>query len=87
MKTLLKILKWTGIILVVAVIANGMADLVQGDNGPAVQYIVTGGVLLLAAAIDAVDSAWPSSVLPSEPPAAAVAAADAWLREVRRRFW
>jgi len=39
--------------LVVAVIANGMADLVQGYNGPAVQYIVTGAVLMLAAAIDA----------------------------------
>ncbi|HEY7045802.1 MAG TPA: ABC transporter permease [Jatrophihabitantaceae bacterium] len=39
--------------LVVAVIANGMADLVQGNNGPAVQYIVTGAVLMLAAAIDA----------------------------------
>jgi hypothetical protein len=41
----------------------------------------------LAAAIDAVDTAWPSSVLPPEPPPAAVDAADAWLRDVRRRFW
>jgi predicted nucleotidyltransferase len=41
----------------------------------------------LAAAIDAVDSAWPASVLPPEPPPAAVDAADAWLRDVRRRFW
>jgi D-xylose transport system permease protein len=39
--------------LVVAVIANGMADLVQGNNSAAVQYIVTGAVLLLAAAVDA----------------------------------
>jgi D-xylose transport system permease protein len=39
--------------LVVAVIANGMSDLVQGNNGPSVQYIVTGAVLMLAAAIDA----------------------------------
>src|SRR5947207_13530566 len=38
---------------VVEVIQNGMADLVQGPNGPAVQYIVTGLVLLLAAAVDA----------------------------------
>jgi predicted nucleotidyltransferase len=41
----------------------------------------------LVAAIDAVDSAWPTSVLPTDAPPAAVAAADAWLREVRRRFW
>jgi D-xylose transport system permease protein len=39
--------------LVLAVIANGMADLVQGNNGSAVQYVVTGAVLLLAAAVDA----------------------------------
>jgi D-xylose transport system permease protein len=39
--------------LVVAVIANGMSDLVHGLNGPPVQFIVTGAVLLLAAAVDA----------------------------------
>jgi D-xylose transport system permease protein len=39
--------------LVVAVIANGMADLVHGLNGAPVQFIVTGAVLLLAAAVDA----------------------------------
>lgn len=39
--------------LVLAVIANGMSDLVQGNNSSAVQYIVTGAVLLLAAAVDA----------------------------------
>jgi D-xylose transport system permease protein len=38
---------------VVAVIANGMADLVQGNNRDSIQYIVTGAVLLLAAAVDA----------------------------------
>ena len=38
---------------VVEVIYNGMADLVQGNNGSSVQYIVTGIVLLLAAAVDA----------------------------------
>ncbi|HVX44913.1 MAG TPA: ABC transporter permease [Mycobacteriales bacterium] len=38
---------------VVEVIYNGMADAVQGNNGSAVQYIVTGVVLLLAAAVDA----------------------------------
>lgn len=36
---------------------------------------------------DAVDAAWPSSVLPAEPPITAVEAADAWLREVRRNAW
>jgi D-xylose transport system permease protein len=39
--------------LVVAVIANGMSDLVHGLNGAPVQYIVTGAVLLLAATVDA----------------------------------
>jgi D-xylose transport system permease protein len=38
---------------VVEVIQNGMANLVQGNNGSSVQYIVTGVVLMLAAAIDA----------------------------------
>jgi D-xylose transport system permease protein len=38
---------------VVVVIQNGMANLIQGNNGSSVQYIVTGIVLLLAAAIDA----------------------------------
>jgi len=39
--------------LVLTVIANGMSDLITGGNGAAYQYIVTGGVLLLAAAVDA----------------------------------
>ena len=38
---------------VVEVVQNGLSDLVKGSNGPAVQYIVTGAVLLLAAAVDA----------------------------------
>lgn len=41
----------------------------------------------LVVAIDAVDNAWPSSVLPVDPPAQAVADLDAWLREVRRKHW
>jgi D-xylose transport system permease protein len=39
--------------LVVEVIYNGMSDLVQGTNSSAVQYVITGLVLLLAAAVDA----------------------------------
>jgi D-xylose transport system permease protein len=38
---------------VVEVIYNGMADLVSGNNGSAIQDIVTGVVLLAAAAVDA----------------------------------
>ena len=38
---------------VVEVIYNGMSNLVTGQNSSAVQYIVTGLVLLLAAAVDA----------------------------------
>jgi uncharacterized protein len=41
----------------------------------------------LAAAIDAVDAAWATSVLPAEPPPAAIEAVDHWLRDVRRRLW
>lgn len=41
----------------------------------------------LAAAVDAIDAAWPTSVLPADVPPVAVDALDAWLREVRRRSW
>jgi hypothetical protein len=41
----------------------------------------------LVAAIDAIDTAWPASVLPIDPPPAAIGSVDAWLRELRRRFW
>ncbi len=34
-------------------IANGMSDLVKGTNSSAVQFVITGAVLLLAAAVDA----------------------------------
>ncbi len=40
--------------LVVAVITNGMSDLIQGANSSGYEYIVTGAVLLLAAGFDAV---------------------------------
>jgi predicted nucleotidyltransferase len=41
----------------------------------------------LVAAIEAVDAAVADSPLPADPPAAAVDAIDAWLRDVRKRFW
>jgi len=41
----------------------------------------------LTAAIEAVDAAAATSMLPEEPPAPAVAAIDAWLRDVRKRTW
>jgi len=41
----------------------------------------------LVAAIAAIGEACATSVLPVEPPDAAVDAVDAWLREVRRRSW
>jgi len=40
--------------LVIAVIINGMSDLIQGANSAGYEYIVTGAVLLLAAGFDAV---------------------------------
>ena len=41
----------------------------------------------LAEAIAAVDAASQASPLPAEPPAAAIEAIEAWLRDVRKRFW
>lgn len=41
----------------------------------------------LASAIEAVHAAWPTSVLPPDPPAPAAAALEDWVREVRRRHW
>jgi uncharacterized protein len=41
----------------------------------------------LVAAIDAIDAAWPSSVLPTDAPPAAIDAVDLWLRDVRRKHW
>lgn len=41
----------------------------------------------LAVAIEAVDKAWPTSVLPTDAPPEAIAVLDAWLREVRRAHW
>jgi len=40
--------------LVVAVIINGMSDLIQGANSAGYEWVVTGGVLLIAAGFDAV---------------------------------
>lgn len=40
--------------LVVAVIVNGMSDLIQGSNSAGYEWVVTGAVLLLAAGFDAV---------------------------------
>ena len=41
----------------------------------------------LVAAIAAIDASVSTAVLPPEPPPDAIAAADAWLRDVRRAFW
>jgi hypothetical protein len=41
----------------------------------------------LVAAIEAIDAAASTSMLPVDPPAEAVDAVDAWLRDVRQRCW
>lgn len=41
----------------------------------------------LTAAIEAIDQAWPTSVLPPDPNPEAITALDAWLRDVRKRHW
>jgi uncharacterized protein len=43
--------------------------------------------LRLVSAIEAVDAAVSTSILPTEPSSAAISAADAWLREVRKAWW
>ena len=40
--------------LVVAVVINGMSDLIQGANSAGYEWVVTGAVLLLAAGFDAI---------------------------------
>ena len=59
----------------------------QGEKQVLVNELVARWRPRLLAAIGAVDGAWTASVLPPDPPAAAVSAADAWLRDVRRRYW
>lgn len=41
----------------------------------------------LTAAIDAVDAAWSTSILPPEAPVSAVENLDRWLRDVRKSHW
>lgn len=41
----------------------------------------------LVAAIEAIDTAWTSSVLPTDAAPGAIESADAWLRGVRKQFW
>lgn len=41
----------------------------------------------LVEAVAAVDRGWPTSMLPAEPPPEAIAALDAWLRDVRHTHW
>ena len=41
----------------------------------------------LVSAIDAIDTAWPTSVLPTDAPPNAIEAVDTWLRELRRSHW
>jgi predicted nucleotidyltransferase len=59
----------------------------RGEQSPLEAVHAAGWRTKLAAAIAAVDAAAQTSVLPSEPPPAAVAAVDTWLREVRRQRW
>jgi predicted nucleotidyltransferase len=74
-----------------AYLPDGADQLMQiklrGEREPLAADVATAWRARLVAAIAAVDAAWPSSVLPAEPTAAAIAAADAWLREVRRAAW
>jgi uncharacterized protein len=58
-----------------------------GERSPLDPELAASWRQQLADAIEAIDSGYASSVLPDEPPAAALAAADAWLREVRRAHW
>lgn len=59
----------------------------QGERAPLDAAQVASWRERLVTAISEVDAAAPYSVLPAEPPEAAIAAVDAWLREVRRAHW
>lgn len=64
-----------------------LAIKLRGEREPLAAEHAAAWRAKLAAAIEAVDAAWPTSVLPSEPPAERIADVDAWLRDVRRRSW
>lgn len=59
----------------------------QGERAQLDAAQVTAWRARLVEAIAAVDAAWPSSVLPPDPPEPALAELDAWLRDVRRAHW
>jgi len=64
-----------------------LAIKLRGEREPLAPEHAAAWRARLAGAIEAVDAAWSTSVLPPEPPPASIAAVDAWLREVRRRSW
>jgi len=59
----------------------------SGERQALTSEQVTAWRARLAAAIEAVDAAYSTSVLPAEPSVAAIDAVDRWLRDVRKRFW
>ena len=59
----------------------------RGEQQPLEAVSARGWRARLTSVIDAVDSAWPHSVLPAEPPLPAIGVVDAWLQEVRRLHW
>ena len=73
--------------LVPAEIGELLAIKQRGERQQLDAEQVTAWRTRLVAAIDAVDGAWPSSVLPVDAPPDAVAALDAWLRGVRKAHW
>ncbi|MDB4957318.1 MAG: hypothetical protein JWO36_4887 [Myxococcales bacterium] len=64
----------------VAIKASGERELLEPD------YAATWNPRL-AAAVEVIDKAWPTATVPIDPPAPAIAALDAWLRDVRRDRW
>jgi len=58
-----------------------------GEREPLSPDVATAWRARLVETMDAVDAAYPASVLPVEPPAEAQAAIDDWLQRVRRDHW
>jgi uncharacterized protein len=58
-----------------------------GEKSPLPPDVAASWRAKLVGTIEGIEAGYPGSVLPDEPPAEALAAADAWLREIRHAHW
>jgi predicted nucleotidyltransferase len=81
----------TDVVRLTAFVPDEIAELIEIKRRAERQELapeqVTAWRARLAAAIEAVDAAWSTSILPPDPPPEAIAAIDDWLRGVRKQRW